>query len=753
MTNKLTSAITEVSLNQATFHNKTFAPSYINFLFGNNGCGKSTVAKVLKDKIDLTWDIGCTADDYLMLVYNEEFIKNNIASYGGMPGVFTISEQNTQTQKEIEDATAELGTVQKTFAEASSNLAEKETLLNKQYDAFQTICWENTKDFRRSVDAALVGKKTKDGLSKALLSEATPKMYDEASLISICEAAFSKDATTYPELYTVDITTIPNSTILTKKIMSSSDSPFSTFMKAINATDWVRQGHEDFHTDGICPYCQRELPENFEEEIAYCFDKEYESDLATLKSFKNSYISAVNKIENTLKTNLQNAYPKIKTELTAYSKLLDVFKTNVELNTRRFDEKFSQLDSIIELEDLTEIITELNNMILTMNSKIQKNNEVVNDKSKMQPQCKSDVIKHLAFILSDEIQKYRNSRSALQKEIDTLTLEKSKADDKIKSIRRHLSDLRKQIVNTSAAVEGINTLLTDTGFQGFFIREKEDIPNVYEVIRTGTGKVAENLSEGERNFIAFLYFHQLVLGSLEADSDVKDKIVVIDDPVSSMDSSTLFVVGALVRDMIAICNPDYVTKEHPKDYIKQIFILTHNAFFHQEVTYNQAQHYRFVSFFEIVKLDNNSDVILCTQSNRETPSIKENRNPIQNSYAALWDTYKEVSSPNTLVNVIRQILDYYFLQLCGYSGIDIKDIILKNHRDDFITRLPDGTDDCSDLHMAASLLQYLCTSNDRISDGLNFIHASVDTDSCRRIFESIFRHMGQGQHFDMMIKR
>ncbi|HGD1860054.1 TPA: AAA family ATPase, partial [Streptococcus agalactiae] len=336
---------------------------------------------------------------------------------------------------------------------------------------------------------------------------------------------------------------------------------------------------------------------------------------------------------------------------------------------------------------------------------------------------------------------------------DTLTLEKSKADDKIKSIRRHLSDLRKQIVNTSAAVEGINTLLTDTGFQGFFIREKEDIPNVYEVIRTGTGKVAENLSEGERNFIAFLYFHQLVLGSLEADSDVKDKIVVIDDPVSSMDSSTLFVVGALVRDMIAICNPDYVTKEHPKDYIKQIFILTHNAFFHQEVTYNQAQHYRFVSFFEIVKLDNNSDVILCTQSNRETPSIKENRNPIQNSYAALWDTYKEVSSPNTLVNVIRQILDYYFLQLCGYSGIDIKDIILKNHRDDFITILPDGTEDCSDLHMAASLLQYLCTSNDRISDGLNFIHASVDTDSCRRIFENIFRHMGQGQHFDMMMKR
>lgn len=85
--------------------------------------------------------------------------------------------------------------------------------------------------------------------------------------------------------------------------------------------------------------------------------------------------------------------------------------------------------------------------------------------------------------------------------------------------------------------------------------------------------------------------------------------------------------------------------------------------------------------------------------------------------------------------------------------MDIKDIILKQHRDDFIKKLPVGTEDCYDLHLTTSLLQYLCTSNDRISDGLNFIHASIDTYSCRRIFESIFRYIGQGQHFDMMMNR
>lgn len=145
-------------------------------------------------------------------------------------------------------------------------------------------------------------------------------------------------------------------------------------------------------------------------------------------------------------------------------------------------------------------------------------------------------------------------------------------------MRNTISSFRKNVVNTSATVEGINTILADTGFQRFYSLEKENTPNVYEVIRTNNGLVAENLSEGERNFIAFLYFHQLVLGSPEADAVVKDKIVVIDNPVSSMYSSTLFVVGTLLRDMIAICNPDYTTKEHSKDHIKQIFILTHIAF-------------------------------------------------------------------------------------------------------------------------------------------------------------------------------
>ena len=115
------------------------------------------------------------------------------------------------------------------------------------------------------------------------------------------------------------------------------------------------------------------------------------------------------------------------------------------------------------------------------------------------------------------------------------------------------AELNKRVVSTAPTIKSINDLLRDSGSQGFTLREKRGQLNVYEVVRQD-GTVADKLSEGERNFIAFLYFYHLVRGS-HTDADVsKDKIVVIDDPVSSMDSSVLFIVSTLVREMVEVCH-------------------------------------------------------------------------------------------------------------------------------------------------------------------------------------------------------
>lgn len=72
------------------------------------------------------------------------------------------------------------------------------------------------------------------------------------------------------------------------------------------------------------------------------------------------------------------------------------------------------------------------------------------------------------------------------------------------------------------------------------------------------------------------------------------------------------------------------------------------------------------------------------QQNPDCPSERMNINPVKNSYAALWESYKEVKSGIPLKSIIRRILEYYFLQLCGYEGDDLRKCILEDHRDDFM---------------------------------------------------------------------
>jgi predicted ATPase len=48
MTNtKLRTGVTGITLNEATFHNVSVEPTLINFFFGNNGTGKTTIAKAI----------------------------------------------------------------------------------------------------------------------------------------------------------------------------------------------------------------------------------------------------------------------------------------------------------------------------------------------------------------------------------------------------------------------------------------------------------------------------------------------------------------------------------------------------------------------------------------------------------------------------------------------------------------------------------------------------------------------------------
>ena len=108
MSDKVKTQITKVVVNGNTYSKEPFNPTLINFLFGKNGTGKSTIAEYMYNApaSDLTWD-PLSDSSIKREIFNEEYIRLNVQSYGNIPGVFTISEADAKAQKELDDKTAE----------------------------------------------------------------------------------------------------------------------------------------------------------------------------------------------------------------------------------------------------------------------------------------------------------------------------------------------------------------------------------------------------------------------------------------------------------------------------------------------------------------------------------------------------------------------------------------------------------------------------------------------------------------------
>ena len=758
MNGKIPSAITDITLNRATFTNMPInGLTFVNFFYGNNGAGKSSVAHAIEEDDGIIWADGRSAEDFDVLVYNQDYINRNFVNYGELHGVFIFGEDDIEAKKRIQQLTGEKKKKLEERTAALEEYKKKTTDIDTALTDFQGTCFSKTAKIRKRFEKAMDGKKQKKGFADAVLNETNPTEYDFTELERLYDVAFDDTARAYPEFKKVGTAPtygkLSGRDLLDKMIVSSSDTPFAKFMKALGTTasDWVRDGHTHYSAAaaGKCPYCQQQLPAHFEDDIATCFDAQYQQDIRDLQQFGAAYERETLEIVHVLKANMDDVMTSI--DIKPYQNKIALLESSFEINRQRVAEKIKEPTKAVSLEDTDSLLLEIGTMIDEINKLIKANNDVVSEKRSSKNKCKMEIMQHLAFLLAADVKSYHDEVACLKKEVDDITTHGQQLRKDINALSAKISELNKRNANTAAAIESINKILKDSGFQGFSLRAKEDDENVYEVIREN-GSVAENLSEGERNFIAFLYFYHQVRGSMNGE-ELKEKIVVIDDPVSSMDSTALFLVSAIVREMINICrnNTEYLNPKVPGDYIKQLFILTHNVYFHREITYKQVGYYNCTSFYMIRKNDNISTIKLCKRQSKEVPSEEENYNPVQNSYAALWDELRDIQATIPALNVMRRILEYYFLQLCGYEGSDLREIVLerKENREKFIKTVEGLQPDMTDYQLASSLLAYINNPNG-ISDGLNYVEDCDDVDAYKRVFEMIFEALSQSQHYKMM---
>lgn len=750
---KMQSAIEKITLNSPTFAGGIVEPTFINFFYGKNGAGKSTIARTLRAGHGVKWQNGRLAADYDVLVYDTEFRDANLKSDGDLLGVFTVNETNIAIKEQVEQLNAERKKKEEAYLARKTAVSEMTEAKGTALQALQEECWKKTADLRVVFDSAVTGKKRAALFLQEILAS-TPASHDYVEVKTLYDTVYSGNAQTYREMSKAGKATyalLPGYELMGKVISSSSGTDFAKFIRALNATDWVRRGHAHYggQTGGRCPYCQQKLPADFDKEIGACFDRQYQEDIAEITRFQNTYNSEMDSILRILEGNLSSSMPGL--DLTEYQTKLELLSGAIAINKQRIEVKGKEPAAIASLEDTGSLLIEIGGLIDGFNKKIKANNDIVSDLKTKKETCKREVWEYLADFLKGEVASYHAAMEELENKIQKLQGEMEQLKIDGFALKEQADDLNRQIVNTETAMEGINKLLYHSGFQGFCLQAKADAPNTYQVIRPD-GAVAEKLSEGERSFIAFLYFYHLIRGSLNREV-LKDKIVVIDDPVCGMDSNAQLIVSGLIREMVEVCynDTDSPGQKAVSGSVKQIFVLTHNAYFYKEITCHQAGRYSKVSFYIIKKTDHVSRITLCTRQSQRKPDQMENYNPVQNSYGALWEEYRELKTAGALKYVIRHILKYYFIQLCGYKEDDLRQIVLEQNRLLFVDEAKGHKADYDQYNLASGMLSGLNESPAVISGGYNDIDDGSDANQCRKVFGLIFKAMHQEQHYKMMM--
>lgn len=102
------------------------------------------------------------------------------------------------------------------------------------------------------------------------------------------------------------------------------------------------------------------------------------------------------------------------------------------------------------------------------------------------------------------------------------------------------------------------------------------------------------------------------------------------------------------------------------------------------------------------------------------------------------------------MSVIRRILEYYFLQISCYSGLDLRKKILEENRHKFVN--PDGSFNEKSHGLARTMLAYIYADSIGFNDGMDYVNEGFNTDKMQDVFKLVFDIMEQPQHYKMMIE-
>lgn len=704
----------------------------INLIYGTNGTGKSTISRVLTNssmynQCNVEW----TEDSPMeVLTYNNDFYQKNYSEQ--IPGVFTLGEASNEILENIARIQSSINDITNDIKEYDNVISKKELEMASAVNKFRESAWKDVlKSYESYFSRYYLGASSKDNFISKLLS-AHDNKYELSITLDELKRRYSlifvSKHVRMEFLKNIDsdyLHNIESNDIWKKIVIGKQDVDIAGLILRLGNTDWVSQG-VSFIEEGsdVCPFCQQHtITTNFKEKIDTFFDESFKTNIGIIDELTSNYKSTTSNIIQSLETMLHVEKLRDKTflNISYFESIISELNATITGNIEFMNSKKKEPSRIIPMKSSSEIMDKIHNVIREANAKIEENNRLVDNFEREKEKLTNDIWNFFANIYSEAISLHKNKVRNIRNAINNLNNKKNIANGKVIDLNNELMLLEKSFTSVTPAINEINRLLERYGFTNFKIKEVSENKNHYQIVRENGEIATSTLSEGERTFITFLYYMQLVKGSSMPEGVSNNRVLVIDDPVSSLDSNVLFIVSTLLREVFTDIHDN-------KGYVKQAIVLTHNVYFYKEITFID----RFCKWRDCI-----NHWILRKKDNISSIHSYGKNNPIKSSYELMWTELKSDNLNSCIItqNIMRRIIENYF-QIFG--GISPNVILEKFYK-------------AEDKKICRSLLSWVNDGSHSIPDDLYVEMSDDQLDRYKDIFRQIFKQMGQEAHYNMMM--
>ncbi len=539
-----------------------------NLVYGWNYSGKTTVSRIfrcfetghphpdfqgaevkLESEDGTVHDLAMPAGTPHIRLFNSEFIHENLSfdDCHATP-ILILGQEDIKRQEELDIKRKSRDDGQRDQIQKKAQKIEIGTTIesaktSKARDIKQTLSLPNYDKTRLGPQIAAVA----DEPEKHLLSDDTL-----ANALATYRSREKKPLLTEQTVRIKSLSKIVNkgTELLAKTVVGQT---IKRLEENAEIEQWVRTGwtlHEGKHT---CEFCGGTLPSDLMMQLSHHFSSEYENLMTELETTRQEVEAADSETlslddDARFYAELVNEYTLLRKKIEA---LLQKRSTSLKTLTVALREKKKKAFKRCDCPTIVDPSDEINSLIESMNAIIRRHNLRTNEFEEKRTEALMKIEKHYAaqFVIDQQYSQKQKQIKELDADIGSLDIQLKTLADEIKKLELELSEAKKgaeQINRYLFAYFGKNDLRIEVTPEKRFQFNRGDIR-------------ATNLSEGEKTAISFAYF---LTRLSDRSTNLAETIVIIDDPVSSLDANHLFNTVALIKTKLADC--------------KQLTILTHN---------------------------------------------------------------------------------------------------------------------------------------------------------------------------------